>query len=433
MRFAPTCFRITVGHRFSFTVASIVLCLSVCWSGEALSQSGPTRRLATSRDPDLLDSKNSSPTPKSEPLPAIKLTSPALIDATARDVAKPFLEKRRLEQRAAEAKRSLKQELDRKQAMLAETAKQIGKRPELADPTRNLQRDEFETVAEFNARVNALQTQAKTKLAQELRVWEQNEKKIRANQSDRLAQFDKSIAKLTKDLADIEKNIQQMSEATKSIEGKMIWLGQSPLTRYDIDRKIFPGLQLAAAGIASPANSVILHADQTEGATTALVATASAVNGTRSFDIEVPDRDIAKKFKEDWESGQVLVLSDCRCRGLSLQMNQTLVVRDRVTKDGPLESAPDYGKAAATLGIYALAEIFGAVSPDRRADVSNGLNSGISDAMNRKTRKTTVVQERESYVVNAIPIEIAVSPPSLYKVIEGRTVEPYKGVSVRER
>ena len=53
--------------------------------------------------------------------------------------------------------------------------------------------------------------------------------------------------------------------------------------------------------------------------------------------------------------------------------------------------------------------------------------------MNRKTQKKTVVQERESYVVNAIPIDITVAPPSLYKVIAGKTVEPYKGVSVRER
>ena len=60
-------------------------------------------------------------------------------------------------------------------------------------------------------------------------------------------------------------------------------------------------------------------------------------------------------------------------------------------------------------------------------------SSDLSDAMNRKTRKKTVVQERESFVVNAIPIDMAVAPPSLHQVIAGKIVEAHKGVSVRER
>lgn len=354
------------------------------------------------------------------------LNQPDLLASDIEAIATHFRSLQNLEARRAEIAEAIERMRQQKTTIAKESAASAGARPEFADNASSLKRDEFETKAEWEERVAKARQLEKKQIEASQRSWDARKRQLASKEQERLLDVEREITRLSGDLDDVAKQIKHArDEAVR--DSWLVWRKQSPLSRYDLDRGVFPNLSCAASSVATPANRVLLGRGTLGGRQIALMGDVAAVNGKKSFEIHATSRDVAKNFKQDWADGKVLVASACKCTPRSIQPASEVVVSEAVTRRGPERSAPDYGSAAFNI----IGGILNIAAGNNDPALTQYAGAAASDALNRTASDVIVVQERNAFTADAITVDVTVEAPTLFRVVGDGKVEPYAGVEVK--
>ena len=354
------------------------------------------------------------------------LAQPDLQASDIEAIAEHFRSLQNLEARRSQIVEAIEKMRRQKTTIAEESAASAGARPEFADNASSLKRDEFETKAEWEDRVAKARQLEKKQIEASQRSWDARKRQLASKEHDQLLDVEREITRLSGEENDVAQQLKRTrDEAVR--DSWLVWRKQSPLSRYDLDRGVFPNLSCAASSVATPANRVLLGRGNLGGRQTALMGDLAAVNGKKSFEIHAPNREVAKNFKQDWADGKVLVASACKCTPRSIQPASDVVVSEAVTRRGPERSAPDYGSAAFNI----IGGILNIAAGNNDPALSQYAGAAASDALNRTQSDVIVVQERNAFTADTIVVDVAVGPPALFRVVGDGKVEPYEGVDVK--
>jgi len=354
------------------------------------------------------------------------LGQPELPISDSEAIAKCFHLQHRLEARRTQIADSLSQQRLRKQSIAKETASMIGNRPISSDHASSLKQDEFETKAEWEERVAKAKEVERRQVEASQRAWDTRKQELLSKEQEQLKRVEREITRLSDQLIEVKQQTKQARDDAPR-DSWVIWRSPS-LSRYDLDKGVFPNISYSSTPIAEPAERVLLSHGNFDGTNTAVVATSVDVNGAKKYDIFVPDREVAKKFKQDLADGKVVVASACRCTPQSIQSATEIVVRQAITRQGPEKDDPDYGTA--TFNILG-SILVTAAGGQMDQNAAMWIGEDTARALHRKTRDTIVVQERIAFTADLIAVGVAVGPPQFFRRADEGKLEPYVGVEVR--
>jgi|GEM_PF-2844977 len=383
--------------------------------------------------PPASNTGNPEPAVSREYSQAITVTDAVLFDDVAKRIISPIVEQAKLKSTYENLSDRIGQQKAKKNLIKQESTRTLGESPTYKDPASNLKRDEFETQDEFMTRIAQLREEAKEKARKDKIAWDERMSQTLGKESKQIEIIDQEISRLEKEQQRIDRDGMQSQKDRVAVEGVIGWFSLSPLTEYDIDRKVFPNMKMSQASIANPKGKVILYAEKIGESKMAILSSSTTFNPGKTYEIHVADRMVAKQFKSDWQNNKIFLLSDCRCQIMTYEPDQELVIQEEVSRKGPDEADPDYGTVGVVIGSVLLAELLGGPPEENRAVFGHTTQKMFSEALSRKRSTTIVEQKRIAARMNIVDIDVTFAIPKAYKIGQQESVEEYKGVSIREK